>query len=90
MAIEVSDEFTGAPVLSTRTALRMGVDTVRTVIQESIRDVVAGYSENFLITKVRGKHLTPRVGINFSDLGQPSHKMVVIGKVFRTSKISEI
>ena len=79
MIIGGSDEFTGAPVLSTRAALRMGVDTVRTVIPESIRDVVAGYSENFLITKVKGKYLTPKSLNQIYELALRRHETVVMG-----------
>lgn len=44
-----SRDFTGAPALSAKAALRTGCDLVKILTSEEIADVVAGYSENFIV-----------------------------------------
>jgi NAD(P)H-hydrate epimerase len=44
-----SKDFTGAPSLSAQAALRSGADLVKILVPESIKDVVAGYSENLIV-----------------------------------------
>lgn len=44
-----SKDYTGAPALSAKAALRTGSDLVKIFVPEVIREVVAGYSENFIV-----------------------------------------
>jgi ADP-dependent NAD(P)H-hydrate dehydratase / NAD(P)H-hydrate epimerase len=74
-----SDEYTGAPVLSSLASLRMGSDTVRTVVPESIRDIVAGYSKDFLILKVKGNYHSTRNTKFLADLAIRRHNVCVMG-----------
>jgi hydroxyethylthiazole kinase-like uncharacterized protein yjeF len=44
-----SKEYTGAPALSAQAALRTGADLVNVLTSESVREIVAGYSENLIV-----------------------------------------
>lgn len=44
-----SEKYTGAPALSAKAALRTGCDLVKILTSENSRDVVAGFSENFIV-----------------------------------------
>lgn len=44
-----SKDYTGAPALASKAALRTGCDLVRTLTSEPVREVVASYSENFIV-----------------------------------------
>lgn len=44
-----SKDYTGAPALSAKAALRTGSDLVKILVPEQIRGTVAGYSENFIV-----------------------------------------
>lgn len=74
-----SDGFTGAPVLSGMSALRAGVDTLRIAVPETIRDIVAGYAEDFIVLKVKGNKLTTKGFNRFRDLLVNRHDVVAIG-----------
>lgn len=79
MIIGGSDEYTGAPVLSSMAGLRMGIDTVRTAVPETIRDIVAGYSKDFLIVKTKGDYHSPKNTKFLVDLATRRHQTTVIG-----------
>lgn len=49
LVIGGSADYTGAPSLAARAALRTGCDLVKIYCPEKIADVVAGYSENFIV-----------------------------------------
>ncbi len=74
-----SEEFTGAPVLSSRSALRAGVDTARIVIPQSIRQIVSSFSEDFLVFQVRGNHHGPKNKKLLRDLAIRRHDVVAVG-----------
>lgn len=44
-----SKDFTGAPALCAKAALRTGADLTKILTSESVSNVVAGYSENFIV-----------------------------------------
>ncbi len=44
-----SEKYTGAPAISAKAALRTGSDLVEIVTSEKVKDIVAGYSENFIV-----------------------------------------
>ncbi|MFP4038659.1 MAG: NAD(P)H-hydrate dehydratase, partial [Candidatus Nanohaloarchaea archaeon] len=44
-----SIDFTGAPALSAQAALRTGCDLARVLTSDSVRGVVAGFSENLIV-----------------------------------------
>lgn len=44
-----SKDYTGAPALSAKAALRMGCDLTKILTSSSVSDVVASYSENFVV-----------------------------------------
>ena len=79
MIVGGSDEYTGAPVLATKAALRTGVDTVRTIVPESIRDIVAGYSEDFLIGTAEGSYFHSKQADYFAKFAINRHTCVAIG-----------
>jgi hydroxyethylthiazole kinase-like uncharacterized protein yjeF len=45
-----SRDYTGAPALVAKAALRTGCDLTRILTSDSVRDVVASYSENFIVS----------------------------------------
>jgi ADP-dependent NAD(P)H-hydrate dehydratase len=49
-----SRDYTGAPALSAKAALRTGSDLVKILTSEEISDTVAGYSENFIVEDYSG------------------------------------
>jgi NAD(P)H-hydrate epimerase len=79
LVIGGSDGFTGAPVLSGMAVLRSGVDTLRIAVPEIIRDIVAGYAEDFIILKVRGDKLTSKGFNRFKELAINRHDVIAIG-----------
>ncbi|OLS23511.1 MAG: Bifunctional NAD(P)H-hydrate repair enzyme Nnr [Candidatus Heimdallarchaeota archaeon LC_2] len=74
-----SDGFTGAPVLSGMSALRAGVDTLRIAVPQTIRDIVAGYAEDFIVLKVKGDKLTTKGFNRFRELLVHRHDVVTMG-----------
>jgi len=44
-----SKDYTGAPALVSEAALRTGSDLTKILTSESVRDIVASYSENFIV-----------------------------------------
>ena len=51
--------FTGAPVLASLSALRIGVDIVYTASPEKTASIIASMSPNLITIKLKGKHLNP-------------------------------
>ena len=51
-----SRDYTGAPALSAKAALRSGCDLVKILTSDSVREVVAGYSENFIVDSYPGDY----------------------------------
>ena len=51
-----SYDYSGAPALSGRAALRTGADLVRVLTSEYVKDVVAGYSENLIVDGYDSKY----------------------------------
>lgn len=49
-----SRDFTGAPALSAKAALRTGCDLVRILTSEEVSDTVSSYSENFIVEEYSG------------------------------------
>ena len=49
-----SKDFSGAPALSAKAALRTGCDLVKILTSEQVADIVAGYSENFIVEGYSG------------------------------------
>ncbi len=74
-----SDEFTGAPLLSSMAALRAGIDTVRLAIPEKIRDIIASQTKDLLIFKLRSETHSPKHIKVLKDLAVKRHDSVVIG-----------
>jgi ADP-dependent NAD(P)H-hydrate dehydratase len=54
VVIAGSRDFTGAPALSAKAALRSGCDLVKILTSEHVSDTVAGYSENFIVESYEG------------------------------------
>jgi len=79
MVIGGSDEFTGAPVLTGMATLRMGVDSLRIAVPETIRDIVAGYAEDFIVVKVNGPRHTYKGFKKYKDMALRRHDVIVIG-----------
>jgi len=79
MVIGGSDEFTGAPVLSGHAVLRVGVDTLRIAVPETIRDIVAGYNQDFIVVKVRGERHNSKSFSKFQEMTKRRHDVVVMG-----------
>ena len=79
LVIGGSDGFTGAPVLSGMATLRAGVDTLRIAVPEIIRDIVAGYAEDFIVLKVRGERHSNKGFKRFQDLAVNRHDVIAIG-----------
>jgi NAD(P)H-hydrate epimerase len=79
MVIGGSDEFTGAPVLSGMATMRSGVDTLRIVVPETIRDIVAGYAEDFIVVKVQGERITSKPFRKYRDMAVARHDVICIG-----------
>lgn len=53
-----SKDYTGAPALASKAALRTGSDLVKTLTSESVRDVVAGFSENFMVNSYSSNYFS--------------------------------
>ncbi|MFB6147877.1 MAG: NAD(P)H-hydrate dehydratase [Candidatus Nanohaloarchaea archaeon] len=51
-----SVDYTGAPAIASRAALRTGCDLVKLLVPEAISDVVASYSENFIVESYQGNY----------------------------------
>ena len=49
--------YTGAPALAARAAYRTGADLVHLAVPSEIKDVIAGYSESFIVHPLEGKRL---------------------------------
>ena len=74
-----SDGFTGAPVLAGMATLRTGVDSLRIAVPETIRDIVAGYAEDFIVLKVKGDKITSKGFNKYLDLTVTRHDVAVVG-----------
>lgn len=57
LVIGGSKEYAGAPALSAQAALRSGADLVQVFTSETVRDIVAGYSENLIVEGYEGDYL---------------------------------
>ncbi|RMG20825.1 MAG: NAD(P)H-hydrate dehydratase [Methanobacteriota archaeon] len=79
LVIGGSDEFTGAPLLSSMAALRAGIDTVRVAIPEKIRDILASQTKDLLLFKLRSDTHSPKHIKVLKDLALKRHDSVVIG-----------
>ena len=79
MVIGGSDEFTGAPVLSGMATMRSGIDTLRIVVPETIRDIVAGYAEDFIVVKVQGERISSKAFRKYRDMAVARHDVICIG-----------
>lgn len=53
-----SKDYSGAPSLSAKAALRTGSDLVKIMTSEEVSDVVRGYSENFIVREYKGKYFS--------------------------------
>lgn len=53
-----SKDFTGAPSLSAKAALRTGADLTKIYTSEKTADTVSSYSENFIVRKYKGNYFT--------------------------------
>ncbi|MFB6216240.1 MAG: NAD(P)H-hydrate dehydratase [Candidatus Aenigmatarchaeota archaeon] len=51
-----SRDFTGAPALVAKAALRTGCDLVKIMTSEEVEDVVASFSENFIVESYTGSY----------------------------------
>ncbi|MFB6105245.1 MAG: NAD(P)H-hydrate dehydratase [Halobacteriaceae archaeon] len=51
--------YTGAPALTAQAALRGGADLATVYTPDPAADAVAGYSENLIVRRLEGPHLTP-------------------------------
>lgn len=51
-----SRDYTGAPALAAKAALRTGCDLVKILTSESVSDTVASYSENFIVEDYSGDY----------------------------------
>ncbi|WP_414836824.1 NAD(P)H-hydrate dehydratase [Candidatus Nanohalococcus occultus] len=54
-----SRDYTGAPALASKAALRTGSDLVKTLTSKDIQDTVASYSPNFIVRSYPGCYLSP-------------------------------
>lgn len=79
LVIGGSDEYTGAPLLSGNAALRVGIDTVRIVIPEKIRDILASQTKDLLLFKVRTQSHSPKNIKILKELAIKRHDSVVMG-----------
>ena len=52
-----SVDFSGAPALSAQAALRTGSDLVKILTSESVKNVVAAYSENLIVDSYPSDYL---------------------------------
>lgn len=52
-----SRDYTGAPTLASKAALRAGGDLVRTLTSETVRDIVASHSPNLIVRSYPGGYL---------------------------------
>ncbi|MBS3817520.1 MAG: NAD(P)H-hydrate dehydratase [Candidatus Thermoplasmatota archaeon] len=52
--------YTGAPVLAAKAAYRTGADLVHLAVPESVFDVVAGFSPNFIVHPLKGDRLSEK------------------------------
>ena len=50
-------DYSGAPALSGQAALRTGADLVKILTSESVKDIVAGFSENLIVRDYTGSYL---------------------------------
>lgn len=53
-----SRDYTGAPALSAKAALRTGCDLVKILTSEEVSDTVASYSENFIVREYPGGYFS--------------------------------
>lgn len=53
-----SKDYTGAPALVSEAALRTGADLVNVMTSEAVRDIVAGYSENLIVSEYMTGYFT--------------------------------
>lgn len=72
-----SKDYTGAPALSAKAALRTGSDLVKILTSEKIKDVVAGYSENFILEGYNGSYLNEKSMKKAKKLEKWSDVMVI-------------
>ena len=57
LVIGGSMDYTGAPALSANAALRTGSDLVKIYCPEAVADIIAGYSENFIVERYSSDYL---------------------------------
>ncbi len=71
-------EYTGAPALTALAALHAGADIVTLVVPERIYDIVAGFSPNLIVRKVRGEEIALKHLEEIVELAR-RHHVVVLG-----------
>lgn len=76
-AVAGSVDRTGPPALVGEAALRAGSDLVKVLTSEGARDVVAGYSENLIVNRYLGDHLSAVAASKVDALDAWSDVMVI-------------
>lgn len=76
-ALTGSKDFTGAPVLVGKAALRTGADLVKILTSEDIRDVIAGHSPNLIVEQHEGDYFSESSLDAFEELAEWSDAMVM-------------
>ena len=72
-----SKDFSGAPALTARAALRSGADLLKVLTSEEVSSAVASYSENFIVDSYSGYYLTEGNVEKALELAKWSDVMVV-------------
>lgn len=73
-----SQDYTGAPALSAKAALRTGCDLVKILTSRQVSDTVASYSENFIVEDYNGDYFDMEALNQALDLAEWAD-VVVIG-----------
>lgn len=72
-----SKDYTGAPALSAKAALRTGSDLVKILVPNQIRDTVAGYSENFIVESYASDYFDSEALLQAFELAEWADAVVI-------------
>lgn len=72
-----SRDYTGAPALSAKAALRTGCDLVKILTSESVSNTVASYSENFIVEDYSGDYFDMQALNQALELAEWAESVVI-------------
>ncbi len=70
-------EFTGAPALAALASYYAGADIVTLIVPESIYEIVASFSPNLIVRKVKGDAITPKHLDEIVEIARKHHVAVL-------------